>query len=116
VFETTDIFVTKPTMLFRLLFSFQRPSCCPATCLLAATDSAIYPNRSNLSSFSFGKFSRFAGGANPKDRSRPRESRTVRYLNPLSFPCRFYSVAKSCAAKSNFITNGSPTVNPFLPT
>ncbi len=26
VFETTDIFVTKPTMLFRLLFSFQRPS------------------------------------------------------------------------------------------
>ena len=48
------------------------------------------------------------------DRSRLREPRTLRYLSLQSFSCRFYSVAKSCPAKSNFITKESPTVNDLM--
>ena len=76
----------------------QNPQCCfvyylvfkdQAACCFVATDSAIYLNRINLSTFSFGKVLRgFCRRSDPWI-DPDQESRTVRYLSPVSFSCRF---------------------------
>ena len=70
VLKQLTFLLQNPQLLFRLLFSFQRPS------RFVATDSATYLNRINLSRIYFQSFQAFAEG-----RSRwidpDRESRTI---------------------------------------
>jgi hypothetical protein len=48
------------------------------------------------------------------DRSGMRDAHQIGTVALVLFPGGSYSVAKSCPAKSNFITKDDPAVNPFL--
>ena len=73
------MFVTKPTMLFRLLFSFQRPSRLASDRLCTLPEPVQPVNK---------KFQGFFRRADPIGSIREEESRTIRYLSPLPFSCR----------------------------
>ena len=98
----------KPTMLFRLLFSFQRPS------------RQLLSLRQTRQSTRTGatcqhKVSRFFRRADPVDRSGMSVEHQVWYLSPRPFSCRFLFGCKELPCEPNFITKAFPAVNLFLP-
>ena len=97
-----------PHLLFRLLFSFQRPSRrCDRPCTLPEPDQPV----KNFFSDFFEAVSRHRRQHKPETKGLQSKLLTN---NRLPTSVRLYSVAKSCAAKSNFIAKTFSSVNAFF--